>query len=147
MPTIEVSVCIAAPAAAIEAVLLDAELAPRWTSGLERLELVDGCTGAAGSVGHAHYREGGRYYVLTDVLEEVEPGRRYLSRVTGGGIAVRVETILEPVSDDDTQMTLRWSGRGTNPVTFMVLPFMRGRIRERALADLESLKSLIETPT
>jgi uncharacterized protein YndB with AHSA1/START domain len=144
MPTIEASVRIAASPADIEAVLLDAELAPKWTSGLERLELISGRPGGAGSVGHAHYREGGRSYVLTDVLEEVEPGRRYLSRISGGGIALRVETLLEPVADGETQISLRWSGRGTNPVTFVALPFMRARVRERALADLEALKALVE---
>ncbi len=144
MPSVEVSTRIAAEPAAIEAVLLDADLAPRWTAGLERLELVEGRPGQAGSTGRAHYREGGRRYVLEDVLEEVEPGRRYRSRVRGGGIEARVETILEPTGGGDTQVTLRWAGRGTNPVTFLVLPLMRTRIRARAQADLESLKVLVE---
>ena len=144
MPTVEVSVRIAATPADVEAVLLDAGLAPRWTAGLERLELVEGRLGEAGSVGHAHYREGKRHYVLTDVLEEVEPGRRYRSRVSGGGIEAHVETLLEPVGEHETRMTLRWSGRGTNPVTLLVLPFMGRRVRERAQADLESLKTLVE---
>lgn len=144
MPTVEVSVLIAADPIAIETVLLDADLAPLWTSGLERLELVHGHAGEAGSVGHAHYREGSRRYLLTDVLEEVEPARRYVSRVSGGGIRARIETLLQPVGKHDTRMTLRWSGRGTNPLTFLVLPFMGRRVRQRSQADLEALKALVE---
>jgi hypothetical protein len=82
--------------------------------------------------------------VLDDVLLEVEPGRRYLSRVSGGGLEARVETLLEPVGEGETRMLLRWSGRGTNPVTFLLLPFMGRRVRQRAQADLEALKALVE---
>jgi hypothetical protein len=145
MPTVEVSIRIAAPVEAVEAVLLDAERAPDWTTGLERLELVEGQVGQAGSVGHAHYREGDRRYVLTDVLEEARAGERYVSRVSGGGIIARVVTTLEVAADGTTLLRLRWSGRGTNPLTFVALPFMRGRVRDRALADLASLRDLVES--
>ena len=47
MPTIEVSTDIAASPMAVTDALLDIELAPRWTSGLERLELVEGQVGEA----------------------------------------------------------------------------------------------------
>jgi len=144
MPTFEASVLIAAEPTAVETVLLDRDLAPRWTAGLERLELVEGRPGEPGSIGHAHYREGGRRYVLTDVLEEVEPARRYVSTVSGGGIRARVETVLEPVGQHETRMLVRWSGRGTNPVTLLVLPFLRRRVRQRSEADLEALKALVE---
>ena len=49
-------------------VLLDAEAAPIWTRDLERLELVHGVVGEAGSVGLAHYGEGRRRYALQDRL-------------------------------------------------------------------------------
>ena len=144
MPTVEYSIQISAPPDSVTAILLDAELAPQWTAGLERLELIEGTPGQAGCVGHAHYIEGGRHHVLVDVLEDVTPGRYYRSRLSGGGIAAVVETTLEPIEGEATRLTLRWVGRGTNPVTWAVLPLVRRRIVQRTKADLESLRRLAE---
>ena len=41
MPTVESSIRIGVPPSEVTRVLLDADLAPRWTTGLERLELID----------------------------------------------------------------------------------------------------------
>ena len=130
------SVTIAAPVEAVERVLLDAELAPLWTTGLERLELVEGAVGEPGSVGLAHYVEGNRRYVLEDRLLSVEQGRRYESEVLGGGLKARVKTTLE-AEGNETTMTIRWSGKGTNPITWVVLPLMKGRIARQSAKDLE----------
>jgi hypothetical protein len=86
------------------------------------LELVSGKPGEAGCVGRAHYLEGGRRYVLEDVLVKVTPGRRYVARVTGGGIVADVETTLDPIGHGETLLTLRWRGRGTTPLTKILLP-------------------------
>jgi hypothetical protein len=144
MPTIERTIRIAAPPEDVAEVLLDADRAPAWTAGLERLELVAGEPGTPGCVGHAHYVEAGRRYVLEDVLLDVTPNQRYRSRVRGGGIAATVETTLDRIGDAQTLLTLRWSGRGTNPVTALALPFLRRRIAERTDADLRSLRRLAE---
>jgi hypothetical protein len=144
MPTVTVTLRIAVPPEVVAGVLLDAESAPLWTAGLERLEHVAGEPGEPGCVGHAHYGAGRRSYVLVDVLEEVVSNRRFVSRVTGGGITARVETDLEPVGEGATELTLRWKGSGTNPLTRLLLPMMRRRIRRRAAADLDSLRELAE---
>lgn len=144
MPTVVATVLINAPPDAVARVLLDAELAPLWTAGLERLELVEGEPGKPGCVGHAHYVEGGRRYVLTDALLRVVANRQFVSQVTGGGISAMVRTDLEPGNEGETQVTLRWRGRGTNPLTMLMIPTMRRRIRERVTADLNSLKKLAE---
>lgn len=145
MPTVRTTIHIGAPPEAVDRVLLDAELAPVWTSGLERLEVVAGQPGRPGCVGRAHYLEGGRRYVLEDVLEQVTPARHYLSRVTGGGITASVETTLEPMGEGRTRLTLRWVGRGTTLLTRILLPFMGRRIRRRAEADLRALRGLAES--
>ena len=146
MPTVGASIRINAPVDVVVAVLLDADKAPLWTSGLDRLELVEGSVGEPGSIGRAHYQEGDRRYVLNDVLEEVDPGRRYVSRISGGGITARVETVLQPMTPGETRLQLRWSGRGTNPVTWLMLPFMRRRMAERMATDLDALRVLAEGP-
>lgn len=144
MPVIERTIRIGVPPEAVAKVLLDADLAPKWTAGLERLEVVAGALGQPGCVGHAHYVENGRRHVLEDVLLDVTPNRRYRSRVRGGGIAATVETTLEPIGNDKTHLTLRWSGRGSNPLTMIALPLMKRRIARRTDADLRSLRRLAE---
>lgn len=144
MPVIERTIRIGVPPEAVARVLLDADLAPQWTAGLERMEVVAGELGQPGCVGHAHYVENGRRYVLEDVLLDVTPNRRYRSRVRGGGIAATIETTLEPVGDGQTRLTLRWSGRGSNPLTLIALLLMKRRIAQRTDADLRSLRRLAE---
>jgi hypothetical protein len=143
MPTIEESVDIEASPESVSDVLLDPDAAPLWTEGLERLELVEGVAGLAGSVGLAHYIEGDRRYTLEDHLLEAEPGRHFKSEVRGGGLKVVVETNLEPVPDG-TRTTMRWSGTGTNPLTWLMLPFLRKSVRQRCRSDLEALQALVE---
>jgi hypothetical protein len=144
VPTVVSSVDIAAPAEAIARVLLEAESAPLWTAGLERLELVEGTVGEPGSVGHAHYTEGNRRYIIEDRLLSVEPNRHYVSEISGGGLRARVETTLEEVGDQ-TRMTIRWSGTGTNLISRTMLLLMRGRIARQSASDLAALRELVES--
>lgn len=142
MPRVEIAILIDVAPEVVAGVLLDPELAPAWTAGLERLEVVEGEPGEVGCVGRAHYRNGDRRYVLVDVLEQVTPNRHYVSRITGGGITARVETTLEPIGDGATQLTLRWDGKGTATRTRFLLPLMKRRIARSALADLQKLRRL-----
>ena len=143
MTTIEESVEIAASPGSVTDVLLDVDAAPLWTSGLERLELVAGVAGQPGSVGLAHYREGGRRYTIEDRLLEVTLGRYFKSEIGGGGLRATVETTLETVAAG-TRMTIRWSGTGTNPLTKVMLPLMKKSIRRRSQEDLQALRRLVE---
>lgn len=144
MPTVVSSVVIAAPAQEVVEVLLDAESAPLWTEGLERLELVEGTVGEPGSVGVAHYVEGNRHYTLEDRLLSVKPNQHYVSEISGGGLKARIETTLEEAGDKTT-MTIRWSGTGTNPISWVMLPLMRNRIARQSATDLVSLRELVES--
>lgn len=144
MPVVDASVFVAAPPTAVSAVLLDADAAPLWTAGLERLELIEGKVGEPGSVGHAHYREGKRSYVLEDRLVSVDPNCRYVSTITGGGLTADVETTLEPMGDG-TMITITWAGTGTNPFTRLVISLMKRRIGKRAGRDLDALRTLVES--
>jgi hypothetical protein len=143
VPTIEESTNIAAPPSAVSDVLLDVDAAPQWTSGLERLELVEGVAGEPGSIGHAHYAEGARRYVLEDRLLEVVPGRYFRSEIRGSGIRAKVETELAEIPSG-TRVTIRWIGTGTNPVTKLVLPFMRRQVSQRTREDMRALRDLVE---
>jgi hypothetical protein len=144
VPTIEVTTDIAASPMAVTNALLDIELAPRWTSGLERLELVEGEAGQPGCVGRAHYVEGGRRSILEDRLVEAIPGRYFRSELTGEGLKATVETELVEIPGG-TRMTIRWSGTGTNPLSRVLLPLLKSRLRARSRQDLDALKHLIES--
>ena len=144
MPTIETRVDIAAPPESVVSVLLNADLAPIWTRGLDRLELVEGAIGEAGSVGLAHYVEGRRRHTLRDRLISVTPCRHYVSEITGGGLEATVETSLEPLGDG-TRMSVRWVGRGTNLITRLTISLMKPLISKRSEDDLRSLRLLVES--
>lgn len=144
MPTVASFMDIAAPPEAVAAVLLDPEAAPLWTSGLTRLELVEGKLGEPGSVGRAHYGKGKRSYTFEDHLVSVTRNRRYVSRITGGGLDARMETTLDVIAEG-TRMAVEWSGTGTRPFTNMLLPFLGSRIARQAGGDLERLRLLVET--
>ena len=144
VPTVETCISISAPPESVASVLLDADLAPMWTRGLERLELVEGAIGEPGSVGVAHYVEGRRRYTLRDRLISVDSCRHYVSEITGGGLEATVETTLEPFADG-TLMSVRWVGRGTTFITRVTLPLMKPLITKRSEDDLRSLRRIVES--
>jgi uncharacterized damage-inducible protein DinB len=142
VPTIEESIHIPASPMMVSEILLDAEAAPRWTSGLERLEVIEGAAGEPGSVGHAHYVEGRRRYVVEDRLIESVPGSHFTSRITGGGLRADIHTTLDE-TPSGTRVTIRWQGSGTNPLTTLVLLLMKRRIVRRMRQDMEALRVVV----
>ena len=123
--------------------LINPENAPCWTSDLERFEVVKGKPDEAGAIAHLHYRQGERSYVMEEMLEHVEPGRRYVSRVSGGGMSARVETTIEP-SASRTELTVSWSGTSKSVLAKLLFPFIRRMMIRRATSDLETFKELVE---
>jgi len=141
--TVRASVKIDRPPEDIEAVLLDAEKAVLWTSDLERFEVVARPAGLVGSRARLHYKQGNSRYIMEDELLQVEPKRRYLSRVTGDAIEAEVETVLTPISGG-TQVSVRWSGSGKPLLLRLLLPFMRTSIARQTRKDLMKLKAVVE---
>ena len=140
----KISINIDQPAEIVNQALIEPENALQWTSDLEKFEVVKGEPGLTGSIAHLHYRQGGRSYIMEDVLEYAEPGRRYVSRVSGGGMVARVETTIEP-SASRTELTVFWSGTSKSIIAKLFFPFLRGMMIRRARSDLETFKNLVET--
>jgi len=115
-----------------------------WTTDLERFEVVELKPGEVGSVALLHYTEKGKRYVMEDRLISVDPGRRYVSSVTGDVIEAEVETPLDHMGDR-TGMRLKWSGTGKILPLKLILPLMKKRMINRAKTDLETFKRLVET--
>ncbi|MBN1267782.1 MAG: SRPBCC family protein [Anaerolineales bacterium] len=128
----------------VERIILDPSKTVLWTSDLEKFEVISGEPGFAGSRAKLHYLEGGRRYVMEDHLVEVDPGRRYLSHVSGAAIDASVETLLEP-EGAGTVVRIHWTGRGKPLLLRLVLPFIRGNISRQAQKDLVKLKELVES--
>lgn len=141
--TVKACIEIDRPAEAIVAVILNPEMAVRWTSGLERFEVTSGRPGDVGSTARLHYREGDRTHVMEDRLLEVDPFRRYRSRVTGDMLSAEVETTLTPTAGG-TRVDIRWTGAGKPLLLKLALPWMRASIARQASADLRKLKALVE---
>ena len=142
--TVTSEIRIDRPPEDIMAVILDPEQAVRWTSDLERFEVVSGRPGEVGSTARLHYREGGRAYVMQDTLLEADPLRRYVSQVSGDALTARVETILSREQDGSTRVSVRWTGEGKPLFLRLLLPLMRRSILRQAQADLAKLKRLVE---
>lgn len=144
MPEFTVSVNINRSIDIVEQAFFNPENMPRWTKDLVRMEVVSGKIGEAGSAARLHYVENGRPYVLEDRLLYREPGKKIVSQVSGSGMLVRVETTMEP-SGNETKISLKWSGKGTEFPLNIIIPFMGGKIKRSARAELETFKRLVET--
>lgn len=142
--TVQTSIKIDRPPEEVAAVLLDAEKAVLWTTDLEKFEVLARPPGLVGSRARLHYKQGDRRYVMEDELLQVEPNRRYLSRVTGDVIEAEVETVLKPIGGS-TQVDVRWSGSGKPLLLRLLLPFMRRSIARQTRKDLIKLKSVVES--
>lgn len=144
MITSRSSITIARRPEDIVRIFLDPEKAPLWNTGLERFEVLSETPGLVGSKARLHFVQGGRRYVMEDELLEVEPERRYLSRVSGDMLEAEIETLLVP-TDSGTLVTVRWAGSGKKPLLRLLLPLMRRSLARQILADLAKLKKLTES--
>ncbi|MDY6965674.1 MAG: SRPBCC family protein [Halobacteriota archaeon] len=143
MTRFEISITINKPADIVTEALNNPENFPYWQTDLEKFEVVKGEPNQVGSVGRLHYSQKGKSYIMEDKLIYCEPGKRYISEVSGDAITAKVETTLDS-SGDKTKMSLQWEGKGKILVLKLLLPFLRGKIIKQAKTELETFKQLVE---
>jgi len=114
-----------------------------WTTDLERFEVIKGGPDMVGSVARLHYSQKGKTYIMEDKLIYCEPGKKYISEVSGDAINATVETNLKAIGDK-TEMSLKWSGRGKVFFLKLLLPIFRGRMIKQAKFELGTFKKLVE---
>jgi len=143
MVVFKINTIINAPVDVVVKALGNPENHTYWTTDLERFESVKGGPEEVGSVALLHYVQKGRQYTMEDKLIYCDPGEKYISQVTGDTILAEVETILSPL-DNNTEVNLKWSGRGKTCLLKVLLPLFRRKVKELAKRDLEKFRVLVE---
>jgi hypothetical protein len=117
---------------------------PCWETDLKKYIVVKGVPGEIGCVALLFFSKKGNSYMMEEELVHCNPGRSYVSILTGTTLEARVETILIP-SGEETLMTLIWSGTGKTPLLKLLLPFMRSRMIRQTELELDKFRKLAET--
>lgn len=144
MTTFEINIIINQPIEIVNKALMIPTNFPFWQTDLDRFEVVKGKPGEIGSVGLLHYTQKGRTYILEDKLMNCDPGKKYVSHVTGEAIFAKVETNLNALGNK-TEMILKWSGKGKLFILKLLLPFFRRKMIKQTRKELELFKKLVET--
>jgi hypothetical protein len=143
MVTFEVSTTINQPVDIVVTALMNPDNFTYWTTDLEKFEVIKGKPGEIGSIGHLHYMQKGKSYVMEDKLIYSDPGKKYVSQVTGDALTATVETTLHTM-DNKTQMNIKWSGKGNILILKLLLPFLRHNMIKQSRKELEIFKGLVE---
>jgi len=115
-----------------------------YTKDLEKFEVVREIPGQVGSVARLHYLQNGRRYVMEDKLLAVNPGKQYVSEVSGDALVAQVETTFTPLGSG-TEMAVSWAGKPKLFLLKLLFPFLRGKMVRQAIAELGMFKKLVET--
>jgi len=144
MTQFEISIIINRQADIITKALNDPQNFPYWQTDLEKFEVIKEEANQVGSVAHLHYRQKGKPYIMEDKLIYCEPGKKYISEVTGDALTAKVETTLRSL-ENKTEMTVQWSGKGKILFLKLLLPLLRGKLIKQSKKELETFKHLVET--
>jgi len=92
-----------------------------WTTDLIKFEVIKGGPDKVGSIAHLHYSQKGRSYVMEDKLIYCDPGKKYISQVSGDALTAEVETTFHPI-DNQTEIRMTWAGKGKILLLKLLLP-------------------------
>ena len=115
-----------------------------WQTDLVKFEVIERKPGEVGSIAHLHYSQKGRSYIMEDKMIYCEPGKKYVSEVSGDAIYAKVETTLQPMGEK-TKINLQWSGKGKIFLLKLLLPLIKGKMIRQSKKELETFKHLVET--
>jgi hypothetical protein len=128
-------------------VIYQAYIAPdnmlKWSTNLEKFEIIKGRFGEVGATARLHYNEKGHKSIMEDTLEFIEPGKKLISKVSGGVLVIQVVTTFISVKSK-TELKISWNGTGKNIFVKILLPLLRNTIRKRAKDELDRFKYLVE---
>jgi hypothetical protein len=116
----------------------------QWERYLVKAETVKGKFGEIGAIGHLHYLEKGRSYILEDKLLAYEEGKRILSQVSGQGMIIEVDTLFDSLPNG-TKLTSIWKGTSKSFIVRLMLRLLHRKITKQAEEEFNTFKSLVET--
>jgi uncharacterized membrane protein len=138
-----ISLVIDKPIKIVYQAYIDPENMMQWTKDLEKFEIIKGKFGEIGATARLHYNQKGSKSILEDKLEYLEPGKKIVSQVTGGGLKARVETAFIS-GTDKTELFLIWNGKGNNIFITFILAILKKKIKSQARSELDKFKVLVE---
>jgi len=121
----------------------DPDNLPRWISGLQRIEQIEGAPGEVGSVSKHIYLEKGRIVEMIETITAHEPERHFEGELetTGMKCTIQVDFVDR---GDSTLMRFRCDFHSQGLMMKLMMPFMKGHIRERQSGDMQRFKRLVE---
>ena len=90
MTEFEVNTVINKPVEIVVAALMNPNNFIHWQTDLEKFEVIERKPGEVGSIAHLHYSQKGRSYIMEDKMIFCEPGKKYVSQVSGDVITAKV---------------------------------------------------------
>ena len=144
MTEFKVSTVINKPIKIVVDALMNPDNFVHWQTDLVKFEVIERKPGEVGSIAHLHYSQKGRSYIMEDKMIYCEPGKKYVSQVSGDVITAKVETTLHSMGKK-TKINLRWSGKGKIFLLKLILPLLKGKMIKQSNKELETFKHLIET--
>ena len=91
----EVNTVINKPVEIVVDALMNPDNFVHWQTDLVKFEVIERKSGEVGSIAHLHYSQKGHSYIMEDKMVYCEPGKKYVSEVSGDLITARVETTLQ----------------------------------------------------
>lgn len=122
---------------------IDSDNMIQWERYLEKVEVIKGKFGEVGAIAHMHYRKKGSSYILEDKLVGYESGKRILSQISGQGMNIEIETIIDPLPKG-TRISMIWNGTSKSLIVRIILRLLQKKITKQAEDELNTFKSLVE---
>ena len=144
MTSFQVSTIINQPIGIVTEALMNPDNFVYWTTDLEKFEVIERKPGEVGSIARLHYKQKGRSYIMEDKMIYCEPGKKYVSQVTGDVIEATVETKLNSLGNS-TEMNIAWSGKGKLFFLKLLLPLLCKKMIKQSRFELGIFKNLVET--
>jgi uncharacterized protein YndB with AHSA1/START domain len=120
--------------------LLDEDKVPRWTSHLERYELVDGAALGSGSRVRQVLDVSGRRIDVELEITRYDPPTGAETRFSTNGIEVVTAYALE-AAGAATRLTQSVDARPSGLTARMLVPIVQPRLEEKLTQDLERLRA------
>ena len=125
-------------------VLIDPEQMKHWLSGLRKYEVISGLPGKQGYKSKHHYKENGKWMIMEEEVIESIVFEKLVSQLIHPELENLITHSLRSINDDTTALTFKIS---INPKSFlmkMAIPVLRKQLAERAKADYQTLKRILE---